>query len=163
MNKDNIIFLFFTICCISLTLLPTGFEGGHSTDSHLVKAKVLSVDNTDLRQNLIVYTGTQDVQVQLMEGPHDGMETRVVNPLAGKLEFDEIYAPGDYILVEYKYKEGTVHLAFTRGYYRLTHELLLIVLFCGLIIGVAGFTGVKALLSFVFAGLMIWKVLIPLF
>lgn len=163
MNKDNVIFLFFVICCIVLVLLPTGFEGSRSTDSHLVKAKVLSVDNRDLRQNLIVYTGTQDVQVQLMEGPHEGMEARVVNPLAGKLEFDEIYAPEDHILVEYKYRKGKVHLAFTRGYYRLTHELILIVLFCGLIVGVAGFTGVKALLSFVFAGLMIWKVLIPLF
>jgi hypothetical protein len=89
-----------------------------------VKAKVLSVDNRDLRQNLIVYTGTQDVQVQLMEGPHEGMEARVVNPLAGKLEFDEIYAPEDHILVELKdFASVPLPFAFTTGkMYMIWHQ-----------------------------------------
>jgi uncharacterized membrane protein len=155
--------LLFVLCCVVLSILPTGFEGSRATDAYLVKAKVLSVDNADLRQNLIVRTGTQDVQVEIVQGPHKGQHARVVNPLAGKMEFDEIYKPGDTILVEYKIHKGEIHLAFTRGYYRLTHELVLITLFALFIVAVAGFTGLKALLSFVFAALMIWKVLIPLF
>lgn len=163
MLKNNIASLFFVFCCVVLSFLPTGFEGSRAKDAYLVKAVVLSVDNADLRQNLIVRTGTQDVQVEIAQGPHKGQQARVVNPLAGKMEFDEIYAPGDTILVEYKIHDGKIHMAFTRGYYRLNHELLLIALFGIFIVAVAGFTGLKALLSFVFAALMIWKVLIPLF
>jgi uncharacterized membrane protein len=163
MLKTNLVSLFFVFSCFVLSFLPTGFEGSRVKDAYLVKAIVLSVDNLDLRQNLIVRTGTQDVQVEIVQGPHKGEHARVVNPLSGKMEFDEIYTSGDTILVEYKVHKGRIHLAFTRGYYRLTHELVLIALFGLLIVAVAGFTGVKALLSFIFAALMIWKVLIPLF
>ncbi|BBO78382.1 membrane protein [Desulfosarcina widdelii] len=163
MLKNNIVSLFFVFCCVFLSFLPTGFEGSRAKDAYLVKAVVLSVDNADLRQNLIVRTGTQDVQVEIVQGPHKGQRTRVVNPLAGKMEFDEIYVTGDTILVEYKIHDGKIHMAFTRGYYRLNHELFLIALFGIFIVAVAGFTGLKALLSFLFAALMIWKVLIPLF
>lgn len=162
-QKNRIIILFFTLCCILLLFLPTGFEGSRDEDAYLEKAKVLSVDNADLRQNLIVMTGTQDVQVELVTGPHKGTSVRVVNPLSGKLEFDEIYMPGDTILVEYKLHEGNIHMAYTRGYYRLRHELVLVTVFCVFLVAIAGMTGVKALLSFAFAGLMLWKLLIPLF
>ena len=163
MLKNNIVSLFFLLCCVFLSFLPTGFEGSRVKEAYLAKAFVLSVNNADLRRNLIVRTGTQDVQVKIVQGPHKGQKARVVNPLAGKMEFDEIYAPGDTILVEYKIHNGKIHMAFTRGYYRLNHELLLIALFGIFIVAVAGFTGLKALLSFVFAALMIWKLLIPLF
>ena len=154
-TKNPIIVLIFLSCCIVLCFLPTGFEHSRAKDSYLVKARVVSVDNADLRQNLIVYTGTQDIQVELLEGPHKGEKARVLNPLSGKLEFDEIYQTGDTILVEYKLDEGRIHMAFTRGYYRLTYELILIAVFCIFIIAVAGFTGFKALISFVFAALMV--------
>jgi uncharacterized membrane protein len=163
LKKNQIATLFFILCCVLLFFLPTGFEGSRAKDSFMVKAAVLAVDNADLRQNLIVRTGTQDVRVEFLEGPHKGTQARVVNPLAGKMEFDEIYVPGDTILVEYKIHKDKIHMAFTRGYYRLTHELILVTFFGIFIIAVAGFTGMKALLSFLFAALMIWKVLIPLF
>lgn len=162
-NKNNLIVFVFAVLCIGLTFFPTGFEGSQAKDSYLVKASVLEVDNKDLRQNLIVWTGTQDVQVELLQGPHKGERARVINPLAGKMEFDEIYRPGDQILVEYKIYNDKIHMAFTRGYYRLSHEVLLITLFVIFIVVVAGATGAKALLSFVFAALMLWKVLLPLF
>lgn len=154
--------LVFALLCLLLWLLPTGFQGSQSQESRLVKAEVLSVDNADLRQNLIVRTGTQSLKVRLCEGPHQGQVATVNNPLAGKLEFDEIYQPGDVLLVEYRLHQGDVHLAFTRGHYRLDHQRTLILLFCGFLILVAGWTGVKALLSFFFAALVLWKLLIPL-
>lgn len=162
-SKDNIIVIFFLLCCTILYFLPTGFEGSQAKKSYMYKAVVITVDNADLRQNLIVYTGTQDVQVKILKGPHRDTITQVKNPLAGKLEFDEIYKNGDNILVEYKIHDGKIHMAFTRGYYRLNHEYLLVALFGFFIVLVAGLTGLKAILSFVFAALMIWKLLVPLF
>ena len=163
LQKDNVIILLFAICCVILLLLPTGFEKSQAADAYLAKAEVISVDNLDLRQNLIVRTGTQDLEVEIREGPYAGMKTRVKNPLSGKLEYDEVYKTGDVILVEYRTKDGIPRMAFSRGHYRLSHELLLVTLFSIFILAVAGTTGFKALLSFAFAALMIWKVLIPLF
>ncbi len=161
--KNTIVVACFAVCCLVLLVTPTGFEGARTRGSYLAKARVLEVDNDDLRQNLIVRTGTQDLRVLLLDGPHRGAEARVVNPLSGKLEFDEMYRVDDELLVEYRLLDGRVHMAYTRGYYRLTHELALIGLFCVFLVAVAGWTGVKALLSFLFAALMLWKVLIPLF
>ena len=59
------------------------------------------------------------------------------------MEYDEIYKPGDHILVEYKLHEGNINLAYTRGYYRLNHELLLIALFAVLLFAVAASQGSK--------------------
>lgn len=161
--KNNAAVLLFAILSIILWFLPTGFEGSRSTNSYLAKARVVEVDNNDLRQNLIVRTGTQDLMVEMLNGPHKGVKTRVVNPLSGKLEFDEIYKPDDIILVEYKIGANGLRQAYTRGFYRLGHELLLVVLFCVFLVIVAGKTGLKALLSLIFAALMLWKILIPLF
>jgi len=122
--SDKIIVPHFLLCCVVLCLVPTGFEGSQSREALLAKARVLSVDNADLRRNLVVLTGTQDVQVELLEGPQRGEQARVVNPLAGKLEFDEVYRPGDTILVEYRLHQGRVHMAFARGYYRDIISLL---------------------------------------
>lgn len=161
-TKNPVIVAFFILCCAALYWIPTGFEGSAAEDAFLVKAKVLSVDNTDLRRNLIVQTGTQEIRVGILEGIHKGQTATVVNPLSGKMEFDEIYQAGDTILVEYTLHNGRIHMAFTRGYYRIAHEWTLIVLFAVCIVAVAGTTGLKALLSFLFAALMLWKVLIPL-
>jgi uncharacterized membrane protein len=52
--------------------------------------------------------------------------------------------------------------ALARGYYRLRLELVLIGLFALLLVAVAGVTGLKAILSFVFTGMVLWKLFFPL-
>lgn len=162
-KKDKWAVLIFAFLCLILWLVPTGFEQNSSKDSILAKGEVISTDNSDVRQNLIVRTGTQDLQVSLLTGPDSGAKVRVQNPLSGKLEFDEFYQPGDTLLVEYLIRDGRPGQAFARGHYRLRHEFILVAAFCVFICIVAGWVGFKALLSFAFAALMIWKVLIPLF
>jgi uncharacterized membrane protein len=161
--KRHAAVLIFALLCIFLWHLPTGFEDARRPGSHLVKARVTATDNGDLRQQLIVSTGTQDLDVILLEGPNKGESAQVRNPLSGKLEMDEVYSVGDELLVEYRVREDERHQAFARGHYRLTYELVLVGLFCAFLVLVAGWTGVKALLSFLFAALMLLKVLIPLF
>jgi uncharacterized membrane protein len=126
------------------------------------RALITDVDNSKFRVNLIVKTNAQFLTVKLLEGPRKGMEMPVVNMLTGKMELDEFYEAGKTILVEYQVRDGKPVNAIARGYYRLRLELALIVLFTVLLILVAGITGLKAVLSFVFAAMVLWKLFFPI-
>ena len=123
---------------------------------------ITAVDDSKVRTNLIVKTNAQYLTVRLLGGPHQGLEVQVVNMLTGKMELDEFYEPGKVILVEYSAPEGKPINAVARGYYRLGLQLFLISLFGLLLFAVAGVTGLKAALSFVFAALVLWKLFFPL-
>jgi len=56
------------------------------------------VDNTDVRRNLIVKSGLQELTVTILNGPYKDHETRVMNQLHGKMELDEIYEIGNTLL-----------------------------------------------------------------
>jgi len=116
------------------------------------------VDNTDIRQNLIVKTGLQELTVIILNGPFKGHRATVMNHLHGKMELDEVYEVGNTLLVEFSTKSGKIYRAYARGKYRIHLEIVLLDLFAVLLIVVAGWTGVKALLSFYFAGLLLWRV-----
>ena len=126
------------------------------------RALVTAVDNSQVRTHLIVKTNLQQLQVRLLSGPHKGREIQVVNMLTGKLEVDEWYEPGTTILVEYAAPDGTPKNAVARGAHRLGLQLFLAVLFALLLVAVAGVTGLKAGLSFVFAALVLWRLFFPL-
>ena len=152
-----------TLLCLVLFMIPTGFE--QTTDnsrSQRARARVDHVDNTDVRRNLIVKSGLQELTVTILNGPYKDHGTTVMNQLHGKMELDEIYEIGNTLLVEFSTKSGKIHRAYARGKYRIHLEIILLGLFAALLIVVAGWTGLKALLSFCFAGLLIWKVMIPL-
>ena len=126
------------------------------------RALITDVDNSKVRTNLIVKTNIQFLTVQLLSGPHEGQQVEVVNMLTGKMELDEFYEAGTTILVEYSAPEGKPVNAMARGSYRLGLQLFLIGLFALLLVAVAGVTGLKAGLSFVFAALVLWKLFFPL-
>lgn len=126
------------------------------------RARVAATDNGLVRVNGIVKTGPQVVNVRLLDGPHEGQELSVVNMLTGKLEMDEFYESGKTILVEYQVRDGKPANAVARGHYRLGLQVVLIVLFFVLLVAVAGVTGLKAALSFVFAVMVLWKLFFPL-
>jgi len=78
-----------------------------------------------------------------------------MNHLHGKMELDEVYEVGNTLLVEFSTKSGKIYRAYARGKYRIHLEIVLLGLFAVLLIVVVGWTGVKALLSFCFAGLLL--------
>jgi len=162
-NPDFLFVFILVISCIILFQLPTGFEERQPPNSRVDKGKVMTVDNGDMTQNLMVKTGSQTLMVKLLGGSFKGMTLKAVNLLYGKMELDEIYEPGQSILVEYSLKNGKIKGVQPRGSYRLGLELLLVIMFAILLMVVAGWTGLKALLSFVFSALMLWKVMIPAF
>jgi len=161
-KTDWVLVLFLVLVCLGLLAFPTGFEERQPTNSLHSKARVISVDNSHLRSNLIVKSGSQQLSVEILEGPYAGTIATVLNNVMGKMDVDEIFAPGHEILVECSLKpDGTIAAAVARGRYRLDISLILMVLFSLGLIAVAGATGLKALLSFVFAVLMLWKVMFP--
>jgi uncharacterized membrane protein len=145
-----------TLAFMDLAHIPQSPSGLHA------RARVIAVDNSNVRQNLIVKTEAQILTVRMLTGPHKGREMTITNMLTGKLEFDEFYEVGATILVEYDAVDGTPAHGMARGHERLRMQLALIGLFALLLLLVAGVTGLKAVLSFVFASMVLWKLYFPL-
>jgi uncharacterized membrane protein len=141
---------------IDIARIPAAPKGHHD------RARITAVDNSHVKVNLIVKTNAQYLTAKLLSGPCKGMDIDVTNMLTGKMELDEFYEQGRMILVEYQIKDGQPANAIARGYYRLHLELALIVLFTLLLVAIAGVTGMKAALSFIFAALVLWKLFFPL-
>ncbi|MBK1730221.1 YibE/F family protein [Thiococcus pfennigii] len=146
--------------CIGLLFLDLAPASPVTTGLH-ARALVTAVDNTDVRTNLIVKTDTQALEVRLLSGPHRGYAMSITNRLTGKMEFDEFYEAGAIVLVEYDVVDGEPKHGAARGHYRLHLQLMLVGLFAALLIAVAGVTGLKAALSFIFAALVLWKLFFP--
>lgn len=151
------------IAAVCLVLLSIDLTPASGTDRGLhARGLVTEVDNSLVRTNLIVKTETQVLSVRLLDGPQAGSEMTISNLLTGKLEFDEFYEPGSELLVEYDLVDGQPDHGVARGHYRLHLQFVLIGIFVVLLVGLAGVTGLKAALSFVFAALLLWKLFFPL-
>jgi uncharacterized membrane protein len=79
------------------------------------------------------------------------------------MDIDKTFSAGDnaWVILE-EHSDGSIVFANMVDHYRIDKELLLIALFALLLIFFSGYTGVRTLLSFAFALLAIWKLIIPL-
>jgi uncharacterized membrane protein len=164
MSKLRIEWIFslvIALVCVALAFVDLYHVQGIPSGLHS-RGVIAAVDNSQVRMDLIIKTESQFLTVQLLDGPCQGQSVSVENQLSGKMEFDEFYEPGRMILVEYDIKDGKVAHAMARGYYRLHLQMMLIGLFVVLLVMVAGVTGLKAALSFIFAALVLWKLFFPL-
>lgn len=160
-KRDRIFTLVITFFCIILYFLPTGFPV--QDDDYLrCKGKVLAVDNQSVYQRGVVKTGIQGVTVEIVDGLYSGQKVETTNVLLGKLELDKIFQAEDIALMVIKGEQGLVQEANIIDHYRLDMEGLLFALFALVLFWYARWTGVKALLSFIFTLLVLWKVLWPL-
>ncbi len=165
LKKDIAIVLVLSLFCVFIYLLPTGYEGNRQTGTFLARGKVLSVENEVIHQAMIIKTGTQILDVEILQGQYKGRRVKATNLLTGKLEIDEYYQSGDDALVEFSVDKDSqqIDAGFVRGHYRLHYELYLIILFSVLLLVTAGWVGLKSLVSFIFSVLIIWKGMVPLF
>ncbi len=162
-TKQDIIFTAATgLLTIIIFLLPTGFENRQRTHALRARALITAVDNTELEQYGIVKTGNQGVELKILNGKFKGKTAKSNNMLMGKLELDKMFSAGDTALVTIDVDEdGNFVYANVIDHYRLKTELILLILFSVILIIFAGWTGIKALLSFIFTASAIWKLLIP--
>jgi len=142
---------------------PTGFEKQYP-NSIRVEAEIVDVDNENVLQFGIVKTGEQKLDVIVKQGEYKGKTFKAVNTLIGKMEFDKIFEKGDNALVTIDLDKQNKKVVGVNviDHYRINIELFLLSLFVIFLVIFAGFTGAKAVLSFVFAGMMVLKVLFPL-
>ena len=161
LKKSSVSLLAILIMAI-LMVLPTGYEDAviyKGTDK--VKAKVISTDESTVKSSGLIQSGEQFCEVELLGGKFKGKTTRAVNMLSGSLESDKIFEEGDIAHVVVSYSGDKISSVTMSDHYRLDKEILLAGMFVALLIAFAGWTGLRAVYSFVITILTIWKILVP--
>ena len=126
------------------------------------KARVLSVDNSNIFQIGLLKRGEQHVRLKILDGPYKGREFNGTNIIRANMELDKIFEPGDLAVAAIPYGVDESYTVFAQDHYRIGYSILLFSLFGVLLLVFGGITGFNALLSFVFSCLVIWKLVIPL-
>jgi uncharacterized membrane protein len=162
-GRDLCLTLVFAALSALLWLAPTGFEERLPADALQVKARIESTDNAHVHRYGLILEGEQRVEARALEGRFTGQVFSADNIFLGKIELDKFFAPGDTALLVLSLRGGKVVGAVAQDHYRLGAETLLLGLFALLLVAYGGWTGVKALVSFIFAALLIWKQMVPLF
>ncbi len=157
--KSNLVGI---IVIIVLLMLPTGFEDAviyQGTDK--VKAEVVKVDDSAIRENGLIRNGEQVCDVILRGGKFKGKKVEAVNFLSGSLAQDKEFAVGDNALVVVSYEKSKITSVTMIDHYRISWEIILLTVFTILLFLFAGPGGIRALLSFFITVLCIWKIFIP--
>jgi uncharacterized membrane protein len=167
-RRDFIPSLVVAALCLALWWLPAyrpdGEQGPQMPESEIATALVLSTDDAHVGQYGLVRQGEQRLELKLLGGRSRGRIVRAMNLLKGDMEFDHFYRVGEKVLVTVNYRpDGTYAWTHPNDPFRLGAIAWLTAAFFALLLLVCGWTGVKAVLSFVFAALVIWKVMVPLF
>ncbi|RZT91859.1 putative membrane protein [Ancylomarina subtilis] len=162
-KSDLILVGLLIIACFSLIVFPNEFSKDQEANTQRVKALVLSTNNELMVETGILKTGTQKLQIRILDGKFKNVEIQAFNQLIGRMEFDKLFIPGDKTLTVLNLNQdhSTIKSANVIDHYRINMELWLLILFVILLVSFAGWVGLKAILSFMFAGLTIWKLLLP--
>ena len=148
--------------CAAMALAPQ-VESVVRDDGVSMRAKVVSVDNGQVSTAGLVEYGTQHLEVEMLDGPARGRRFRAENEMRAQLDIDKKFEPGDTACVAWPGRgacDGDTLVA--RDHWRLGWACALFAAFAALLVAFGGMVGAKALFSFVFGCLAIWKVLVPL-
>ncbi|OBQ57621.1 YibE/F family protein [Halodesulfovibrio spirochaetisodalis] len=161
-KRDTILIAFFIILSVVLWNIPTPFDDRIDENATQSKGRILSVDNSQLQHHSLVTVGVQVLDVEILEGKHKGETFTVSNQLMGRLDIDKAFTAGDTALLVMTHKpDGSIDSVVPQDHYRIGLEVTLLCLFALLLLLFGGRTGAKALLSFIFTGLVLWKIFVP--
>ncbi|MCP3968459.1 MAG: YibE/F family protein [Lentisphaerae bacterium] len=163
-RSDLIMIAFFSLLCIALAFIP-GWRGKHETNDSAIccRGEIVKVNNSGVVRQGVVTIGYQKLELKLLSGKFKGKVVDATNELLGRMDIDKMFAKGDIALVVVSLNpEGKILYVNAQDHYRLHWEITLFVLFALLLIAFGGLTGFKAIISFVFSCLIIWKAVIPL-
>ncbi len=151
----------FLLACVALWFLDI-LRTAPPPEGVKCKARILSVDNSNIFTIGLLKRGEQRVRLKVLSGPFKGREFDGSNIIRANMELDKVFEPGDLALAAIPYDADENFTVIAQDHYRIGYALLLFGLFALLLLVFAGITGFNALLSFVFSCLVIWKLVIPL-
>jgi hypothetical protein len=146
-----------TVHFLALVLVLAGMVGfyaflpghGHKPANAIeVKARVLTVDNTDVRSSGLSNIGHQELTVTILEGEYKGKILPATNSLVGQTDLENLYRPEDVIIAAIILENGAISHVKAVDLFRQDALLALFGLFVGALLLYAGVVGIKALISF---------------
>lgn len=165
-TQDILLVTVSVMASIVMLLIPTGFETPAGTSHSMrVRATILEVDNSQVREYGPVIEGTQHIELRIDSGTFKGEVMESINSIIGKKELDKVFEPGDraYVVLDLDESEKNIVYANVIDHYRSAKTLVLLLLFFVTLFAVAGWIGLKSIISFIFTGIILLKVLLPLF
>ncbi len=161
-SREFILVSVFALLTAILFFVPTDFDRRVDDTAIRCKAVVTSVDNSEVSQFGIVKTGPQTVTMRMIEGKFEGREFTGTNEILGQMDKDKVFEVGDEALAVITLDaEGGVLYVNPQDHYRIGLEITMLLLFTFLLLVFGGWTGAKAMFSFLFTALVLWKLLIP--
>lgn len=160
-RRDAVMVVVFLLACVALWFLDI-LHTAPPPEGVKCKARILSVDNTNIITIGLLRKGEQHVRMKVLSGPFKGREFNGTNIIRANMELDKVFEPGDLALAAIPYDADENFTVIAQDHYRIDYAILLFGLFGLLLLVFAGITGFNALLSFVFSCLVIWKLVIPL-
>ncbi len=149
------------LICI-LIAIPTGYEDAliyQGTERAV--GRVIETDNSAIITSGMIQSGEQTCTLLIENGRFQGRRLEGVNFLSGSLEKDKIYKTGDKALLTISYQGEEIRSVVMSDHYRLTKEIVLLLIFAIFLVLFAGKNGFQAILSFLITILTIWKILVP--
>ena len=165
-NKNIAFTLLVGIITIILVIIPTGFENPSLTQNLLYEeGEILSTDDSQLHSISVVTIGAQKLRVKILSGKFSGEVFDAENILNGQKNIDKVFSAGDKALMVLSLDKqtGNVLTVKAQDFYRSNAEITLAIIFVLALIAFAGYTGLKAVLSFIFTALCFWKLLLPMY
>ena len=160
--REIVSVVILAVCCVALWFVPPP-RAVASPEGVATRARVVSVDDSMLETHGYLRFGTQRLDVELLAGPMKGRTFRAANELRAQMELDKLFRPGDTALVIVRPgDEPSDATLVARDHWRLGWAGGLFAAFCVLLSAFGGWTGAKALFSFVFSCFVVWKGIIPL-
>ena len=160
--RDWVPSAFLAALCAAMAFAPPA-KTVVRDDGVSMRSRVVSVDDSQVSLAGLVEYGTQHLEVEMLEGPAKGGRFRAENELRAQLDIDKKFAPGDTACVTWP-EAGAApgDTLVARDHWRLGWALALFAAFAALLVAFGGTVGAKALFSFVFGCLAVWKLLVPL-
>ena len=126
-------------------------------------ARVINVENSQIQKTGLLLMGSQELDVEISTGKYKGKKLKAENTLRAQMDLDKVFSIGDEIIVAIpkKFSEQK-DIVNAQDFYRTSKAFWLFGLFAILLVAFAGWTGIKALLSFLFSFMFIWKIVVPI-
>lgn len=148
--------------CVALWFAPPP-QVSFVQEGETRRARVVEIDDSTVETHGLLRFGTQHLKVRLLDGPRKGETFSAVNEIRAQMDLDKHFVPGDTaVVVERGDEDPREDVIIARDHWRAGWALAIFAAFAALLCVFGGFTGAKALFSFVFSALVIWKGVIPL-